>query len=206
MSRLLKTRRSIITGIIGVFTSLTAFGKATAGPTPQTAEGPFYPSRSMRFADIDNDLVKIAGMVKEAGGEVVLLKGVVTDDDVPQPGLRVEIWQVDNNGKYLHSGDTRNIPYDTGFQGFGHDITDDNGGFWFRTLKPTHYPGRTPHIHVKVIRDGREVLVSQLYIKDHRDNRADFLFNRMSVAQQQSVEMDFVTGPDGLEASVALVL
>jgi protocatechuate 3,4-dioxygenase beta subunit len=37
--------------------------------TPSAAEGPFYPKSSMRFDDIDNDLVKVEDAVTQAGGE-----------------------------------------------------------------------------------------------------------------------------------------
>lgn len=59
---------------------------------------------------------------------------------------RVEIWQCDMNGKYLHGGFRRSIEFDAAFQGFGHDITGPDGSYKFRTIKPVTYPGRTPHI------------------------------------------------------------
>ena len=42
----------------------------------------------------------------------------------------------------------------SGFQGFGHDVTDAEGAYSFRTIKPVPYSGRTPHIHVKVLVSG----------------------------------------------------
>ena len=153
-----RSRRGFIASMASVMGGLFVYRTAGAkGLTPQTTEGPFYPTHSMRFADIDNDLVKIEGTVKQAGGEVFYLKGVITDKQgKPQPGLRIEIWQTDMNGRYLHSADNRAVAYDHGFQGFGHDITDANGAYRFRTIKPNRYPGRTPHIHVKVLNSERE--------------------------------------------------
>ena len=75
-------------------------------------------------------------------GKSSRFKGQITDrDGVPMSGARIEIWQCDVNGKYLHPGDNRSVPYDQGFQGFGHDITDVAGNYAFRTIKPTKYPG-----------------------------------------------------------------
>ncbi|WP_157971031.1 dioxygenase family protein [Pseudogemmobacter bohemicus] len=72
--------------------------------TPAQTEGPYYPTPSMRFADQDNDLVRIASAVREAGGEIIHLTGrVFTTNGEAAVGARVEIWQVDNNGRYLHS-------------------------------------------------------------------------------------------------------
>lgn len=148
--------------------ALTALGLYATGRsavaaslTPSATEGPFYPTESMRRGDVDNDLVKIMGKVQEAGGEVFNLKGRVLDaDGAPLAGKRIEIWQCDMNGKYMHTGDRQNIPFDAVFQGFGHDITGQDGNYKFRTIKPVTYPGRTPHIHVKLF-DGANRAIDQ---------------------------------------------
>ena len=161
-------RRHVLSGFGAFFGSVFAaplFAKVAR--TADSTEGPFYPTEAMRFDDIDNDLVKVDGLVREAGGEIMHLKGVITDTGgIPMPGVRVEIWQCDVGGKYLHSADPRQVQYDNGFQGFGHDITSDNGAYSFRTIKPVSYPGRTPHIHVKCLANNKELLTSQFYLKD----------------------------------------
>ena len=48
-----------------------------------------------------------------------------------------------------------------------------NGEYLFRTIKPVPYPGRTPHIHYKVKRGGKELLTTQLFIKGHPGNERD---------------------------------
>lgn len=175
--------------------------------TPSATEGPYYPTPDMRMADVDNDLVKVMGLVQEAGGEVITLKGrVLTADGAPQPGLRVEIWQCDVNGKYLHPGDRSNIAYDTGFQGFGHDVTGEDGAYSFRTIKPTQYPGRTPHIHVKVLEGTSELLTSQFYLPDHPANSGDRIYNRLSDAEKAQVTMVMAEGPQGTETTVDIMI
>ena len=171
--------------------------------TPQTTEGPFYPSPSMRLADVDNNLVKVEGAVHNAGGEVINLKGIIADKQgKPQAGLRIEIWQCDLNGKYLHTGDRQSVTYDQGFQGFGYDITGADGSYQFRTIKPAEYPGRTPHIHVKVLKGNQELLTTQFYIKGHPNNARDGLFSWMSAAEQEVVSMAFNEGAAGVETLV----
>ena len=62
----------------------------------------------------------------------------------PISNALVEIWQVDNNGAYLHNRTTNKENRDTNFQGFGRFLTGSSGEYLFRTLKPVPYPGRTP--------------------------------------------------------------
>ncbi len=173
--------------------------------TPSAMEGPFYPTSSMRFDDVDNDLVKVEGAVKAAGGEVIQLNGRLVDSDGDAiANATVEIWQCDATGRYLHSADRRSEPRDAGFQGFGRAQTDSDGRFNFRTIKPVPYPGRTPHIHVKVIDQGFELLTSQLYLDGHPGNARDFLYQRMSTEQQQRVSMRFEQ--DSTQTDVLLVV
>ncbi len=54
----------------------------------------------------------------------------------PIAGVRIEIWQCDANGVYLHPGDRRRDSRDASFQGFGHAIADSAGRFAFRTIVP----------------------------------------------------------------------
>ena len=126
---------------------------AALAPTPGAREGPFYPVRMP--SDDDADLIRVEGAVREAGGDILHLAGRVMDANArPIAGARIEIWQCDANGVYLHPGDRRRAARDAGFQGFGHAKADTAGRFAFRTIVPVPYPGRTPHIHVKVLRGG----------------------------------------------------
>ena len=159
--------------------------------TPSSTEGPFYPVGDMRFDDVDNDLVKIDGQVQAAGGEIVRLQGRVSDTDgQPISGALVEIWQCDVNGRYLHRGDSGG-PRDPGFQGFGQSLTDADGSYWFRTIKPVPYTGRTPHIHAKVWVDGYDRLTTQFYLRDHPHNARDWLYRNLPSGRRESVLMQF---------------
>ena len=160
--------------------------------TPGGTEGPFYPTVGMRINDIDNDLVKIKGQVEQAGGEVVRIKGRVLDSKGKAiAAAQVEIWQCDVKGRYLHRSDYGWSSRDKAFQGFGIDTTNDEGEFSFRTIKPVPYSGRTPHIHLKILQDGRERLTTQLYLPDHPDNAIDWLYQRIPENQRELVTLFF---------------
>lgn len=197
-------RRGLLAGLATLVGGAAFWRRAEAsGVTPRATEGPFYPRPAMRMADVDNDLVKVIGRVKEAGGEVITLKGTITDrDGAPRVGHRIEIWQCDLNGKYLHPGDDRNVVYDQGFQGFGHDVTGADGGYRFRTIKPGKYPGRTPHIHVKVFDGEEELLTTQFYVAGDPENQRDGLFRQMSDAQAERVSMVYQDVDGDIETTV----
>lgn len=203
-----KSRRSLLVSFASMLGGCSLASTASAAVlTPRAAEGPFYPKPSMRMPDTDNDLVKVAGLVEEAGGEIFTLRGTLLDrDGQALVGHRIEIWQCDMNGRYLHTGDSHNVTYDQAFQGFGHDITDEGGNYVFRTIKPAIYPGRAPHIHVKLFDGNSEILTTQFYIKDDVNNARDGLFNRLSNVEADAVSMEFVEGEGGLEASVNIIV
>lgn len=182
-------RRKLLFGLLSVPVSGWA---AVMTRTPSSTEGPFYPVAGMRFDDIDNDLVKLTSQVEQAGGEVIILSGRVLDQSgSPVSGARVEIWQCDVNGRYLHHGDAGNTERDPAFQGFGHDLSRADGSYSFRTIKPVPYVGRTPHIHVKVLINDRASLTTQFYLSDHPHNQRDWLYQRIPQARREQVTMDF---------------
>lgn len=197
-------RRKLVLGIM----TLPVSGLAAATiPTPTASEGPFYPTPGMRLDDVDNDLVKITGEVEQADGEVVRLTGRVLDrHGKPVSAAAVEIWQCDVQGRYLHHRDSGQGPRDKAFQGFGRVLTDKDGHYWFRTIKPVPYTGRTPHIHVKVLLGNRERLTTQFYLPDHPDNDTDWLYQRIPKASRELVTMNFeATGQEPL-AHIDLVI
>jgi protocatechuate 3,4-dioxygenase beta subunit len=156
--------------------------------TPAMTEGPFYPDRLP--LDTDNDLVIVNNSITPAVGEITHLTGrVLNGNGDPLRDHVVEIWQVDGRGIYLHSADNGNgRNRDTNFQGFGRATTNKQGEYRFRTIKPVPYPGRTPHIHVKVKRGNRELLTTQLFINGHPQNRTDGIFRGI----RDPIEREFV--------------
>ena len=149
--------------------------------TPNMTEGPFYPDKLP--LDTDNDLLIINDAITPAVGQVTHLTGrVLSRSGEPVRGALVEIWQVDHNGSYIHSkgGNPRNDnKRDTNFQGYGRFLTDQKGQYYFRTIKPVTYPGRTPHIHYRISVGDKKLLSTQLLINGHAQNEGDGLFRRI---------------------------
>ncbi len=91
-------------------------------------------------------------------GQHVSFEGQVLDEDgAPVPGAVLELWQANGAGKYIHEYDQNDAPVDPNFVGAMRLVTDHQGGFTFRTIKPGAYPvasstweWRAPHIHVSV--------------------------------------------------------
>ena len=163
----------------GMGVVMAAAPSALAGEwalTPTQTEGPFYPDRLP--LDTDNDLLRVNDAEKEAAGEVTYLSGrILNPAGEPLRDARVEIWQCDATGVYLHSGSGGDkARRDAGFQGFGRCLTGATGEYLFRTIKPVSYPGRAPHIHVAVKLPGQPKWSSQCYIKGHPQNEGDFLW------------------------------
>jgi protocatechuate 3,4-dioxygenase beta subunit len=166
-----------------------AFAEALA-LTPAQTEGPFYPDRLP--LDTDNDLLLINDGITPAVGEITHLTGRILDSSGnPIRNALVEIWQVDGKGVYLHTQDTH-AQRDANFQGFGRFLTGSTGEYYFRTVKPVPYPGRTPHIHYKIKRPSASEFITQCYIKGHPQNERDGIYRSLRDPQaRDSVSIDF---------------
>lgn len=157
--------------------------------TPRQTEGPFYPNKMP--LDTDNDLLVINDALTPAVGIITHLTGrVLNHRGEPVRNAVVEIWQCDNGGVYLHPGSNNAGKRDTNFQGFGRFVTGSTGEYYFRTIKPVPYPGRTPHIHLIVKQAEKRMLTSQLYIKGHAQNAGDGIYK--SLKNRELVTTDFV--------------
>lgn len=171
-----------------------AFAEQLMATVRQT-EGPFYPDRLP--LDQDNDLLIVDDSLTPAAGTPVHLRGRILDlRGRPQRGALIEIWQVDSRGVYLHSGSAGRARRDTHFQGYGRFETGSSGEYYFRTVRPVPYPGRTPHIHVAVTLPGQPRFTTQCYIRGEPQNLRDGLFTRIPPATRATVEADFVPLPD----------
>jgi protocatechuate 3,4-dioxygenase beta subunit len=153
--------------------------------TPRQTEGPFYPDKLP--LDTDNDLLIVNDSITPAVGEVTHLGGKILDArGEPIRNALVEIWQVDGKGVYLHTGDSGRKERDSNFQGFGRFLTGSSGEYYFRTIKPVPYPGRTPHIHFKIKKGGKGLLTTQCYIKGEARNERDFIFRSIPAGKSRN--------------------
>jgi protocatechuate 3,4-dioxygenase beta subunit len=171
--------------------------------TPKQTEGPFYPDKLP--LDTDNDLLILNDAITPAVGEVTYLSGRLLDaTGQPLRGAVVEIWQCDNAGAYLHSRTGNRDKRDVNFQGFGRFLTGSTGEYLFRTIKPVPYPGRTPHIHVKVKAKGKELLTTQCYIKDHPQNEKDGIYRSIRDPKaRENITLDFAALPNAAAGELA---
>ncbi len=123
---------------------------------------------------LDNDLVKNYAKTGDPVGERIIVHGRVLDENGrPVPNTLVEIWQANAGGRYRHKKDTYLAPIDPNFGGCGRTLTDENGYYFFRTVKPGAYPWRNwvnnwrpAHIHVSVFGTGfAQRLITQMYFE-----------------------------------------
>jgi protocatechuate 3,4-dioxygenase beta subunit len=163
--------------------------------TPRQTEGPFYPDHLP--LDTDNDLIVVNDAVTPAVGEITHLSGRLLDPKgEPIRDATIEIWQVDHNGVYLHSQSGGREDRDENFQGFGRFLTGSTGEYYFRTIKPVRYPGRTPHIHFAVKHKGHSKFTTQCYIKGEPANQRDMVLRSIRDSKaRQSVIIDFAPLP-----------
>ncbi len=128
--------------------------KCTAGTRSRSA-GPFYtPETPRRDSLREPDTV----------GEPLVFEGLLLAHDCrPLAGAVIDIWHADEHGRY----DNR------GFRYRGHQFTDAAGAFRIETIRPGHYTGRTPHIHVRVQGEGTPLLTTQVFFPDMEDENAD---------------------------------
>lgn len=161
--------------------------------SPQQTLGPFYPRNAAeRPAETDADLLRVEGDRVLTKGVPIYLTGRALDRrGQPLVNAVVEIWQCDANAVYHHPAGGAEGERDPNFQGYGAARTDAAGTFHFRTIKPIAYPGRTPHIHVRVQASGASAFATQLYLADDPGNRRDFLFSRMGAEEQAALTLKF---------------
>ena len=191
----LHSRRRFLGGIAVAGLGTTLFDRPGAFAeeltlTPRQTEGPFYPDKLP--LDTDNDLIIVNDSLSEAVGEITHLSGrILSARGEPLRNALVEIWQVDAEGSYLH---TRGAveKRDKHFQGFGRFLTGSTGEYYFRTVKPVPYPGRTPHIHFAIKTKGRDTFTTQCYVKGERGNERDGVLRGIRDPKaRESVIVDF---------------
>jgi protocatechuate 3,4-dioxygenase, beta subunit len=165
--------------ISGAAVALGAAGAGGAEPlqrTPNQTSGPFYPLD--KPLDADADLTLIKGHRQRAAGQVVHVTGrVLSASGEPVSGARIEIWQANTHGRYTHPDDGNTAaPLDPNFEGYASLVTDDQGRYRFKTIKPGAYPAgrsfRPPHIHFDIA-GRKDRLVTQMYFPDEPLNESD---------------------------------
>ncbi|WP_169544743.1 protocatechuate 3,4-dioxygenase subunit beta [Sneathiella aquimaris] len=127
------------------------------------------------IGELDNDLLLNYSQNGDLPiGERIIVHGRVMDErGVPVEGALLEFWQANAGGRYRHKKETYLAPLDPNFGGCGRTISDENGFYSFRTVKPGPYPWpngvndwRPAHIHFSVFGHGfAQRLITQMYFE-----------------------------------------
>lgn len=127
------------------------------------------------LGELDDDLVyNFAKPGESAIGQRIIVHGRVLDErGVGVPNALVEFWQANAGGRYRHKKETYLAPLDPNFGGCGRTITDEDGSYRFRTIKPGPYPWpngvndwRPAHIHFSIFGAGfAQRLITQMYFE-----------------------------------------
>jgi protocatechuate 3,4-dioxygenase beta subunit len=172
----------LTSGIAGLAGDLADLVAGEQRPeTPNLVAGPFYPL--LKPLDRDADLTRVRGRRGRATGQVIDVSGrVLNRNGEPVRNARIELWQANSHGRYAHPSDPNTAaPLDPEFQGFAVQVTDGQGRYRFKTIKPGPYPGqggarmRAPHLHFDI--QGRiDRKVTQMFFPDEPLNGQDRLF------------------------------
>lgn len=123
---------------------------------------------------LDNDLILNYAKDGEPIGPRIIVHGQVLDQNGRGvPNALIEFWQANAGGRYRHRNDNYVAPIDPNFGGCGRTLSDENGYYYFRTIKPGPYPWRNyanswrpAHIHFSVCGSGFvQRLITQLYFE-----------------------------------------
>ena len=143
--------RAVLVVVLLIAASTTAPAQERAcAPTPPDMLGPFYKPNAPERSRTGSGVV-VAGTVRSAKGCTAL------------PGARVEWWSADERGEYRDE-----------LRATQH--ADAQGRFTYETVSPGRYPGRPPHLHVRITAPNHKPLITQLYPQpNQRTITTDFI-------------------------------
>jgi hydroxyquinol 1,2-dioxygenase len=167
--------------------------------TEATVEGPFYWAGAPELP-LGSDIGK------GVPGEPTFYMGRVTDvQGAPLAGALLDVWSGDGEGKYdLQLGSEPTMRARARFR------TDDQGRYWFWSIRPTYYPvpddgpvgdmlratGRSiyrpGHIHMQISAPGHVKLTTHLFVAGSPYLHEDAVFGK-----RDSLVVDFEQHPPG---------
>ena len=170
--------------------------------TPSVILGPFYPQ--VKPVEHDRDLTIVSGRKQRANGTLIYLMGQIRNlKGEPVAGAQVTVWQANTHGRYRHKSDPNPAPLDPNFQGFATQITDDQGRYRLKTIKPGAYPApvvgmRAPHIHFEI---GAKFdrLITQMFFPEEPLNGQDAFYQFLKAPQRGAVLAKPAALPAGSE-------
>lgn len=179
-----------------------------SGATESTVFGPFFLANSPKFENGDD-------LANGAPGHPCYLEGQVRSvSGEPIAGARLDIWQADDDGFYDVQIEGLDQP-----RGRGHLHSDDDGRWWFWSVRPVAYPipydgpvgdllkasGRSPmrpaHVHFRVDAPGYETLTTHVFDEEDEYLDSDAVFGVKSSLITTFERHEPGTAPDGREVS-----
>jgi protocatechuate 3,4-dioxygenase beta subunit len=164
-------RRHALAALSGCAATLVLpLGSAFAQPaggcvmTEDSGEGPFYFDPKLMRSDVTSGRI---GAPLDIAIQITHAR-----DCAPIPGARLDLWQADALGLYSGYRDQQGVggvsPEATVGATFlrGTQLADADGWVRFKTIYPSWYGGRTPHVHFKVLLGGKETVASQAFFAD----------------------------------------
>ena len=142
------------------------------GPTISEMTGPVFGHDIL--GELDNDLIRNYAKTGSPIGQRIVVYGRILDENGNGvPGTLLEFWQANAGGRYRHKKETYLAEIDPNFGGCGRTITDENGFYMFRTIKPGAYPWpngvndwRPAHIHFSIFGHAfAQRLITQMYFE-----------------------------------------
>lgn len=142
------------------------------GPTISEMTGPVFGHDIL--GELDNDLIRNYAKTGSPIGQRIVVYGRVLDENGNGvPGTLLEFWQANAGGRYRHKKETYLAEIDPNFGGCGRTISDENGFYMFRTIKPGAYPWpngvndwRPAHIHFSIFGHAfAQRLITQMYFE-----------------------------------------
>lgn len=168
-----------------IFSPLAAFGPVRLPETASQTGGPYVhiglAPKQAGFDIFENNFGHELATAQTRGERIAIEGRVFDGSGTLARDVLVEIWQANADGKYAHPGDSRNVPIDPSFRGWGRAGADfQTGVFRFDTIKPGAVPGpggtlQAPHVCLVLFARGINVgLHTRLYFGDEAEaNRRD---------------------------------
>jgi protocatechuate 3,4-dioxygenase beta subunit len=189
----------LLSDILGVSMLVDAINhRRPSGATPNTILGPFYVANSPVYENGAN-------VCLDGKGEPLVVAGCVTDlEGAPIPNAKLEVWQTNDDGFY--DVQQKGIQPDSNLRGAF--TSDTEGRYWFKSVKPRHYPipsdgpvgkllaamGRHPnraaHLHFVVSAPGFERVITHIFTPDcpYLPEDAVFGVKRELIAEFKKIE------------------
>ena len=176
----------LMSGSLGFSTLVCLLNNGNKGQTETTANllGPFWRMNSPRTEN-GSSIVR-----SPTPGPVLFVNGMVQDQKgKPIEGAEVDVWHSSSEGFYEQQ-DPKQAPMNLR----GKFMTDAQGHFRFRSVKPAGYPipidgpvgdlvratrrhhYRPAHLHFLICKPGFKTLISQIYVNDDDKLETDVQF------------------------------